>query len=319
MSGPRVARGRTAPRNLAAAARVVPPPSRFLGAHVSVAGGLPRAFERGRALGCTAMQIFVKNASQWRGRPLEDDEVARFREAHAAWEGAPLVAHAAYLINLAAPSGLVRSSSIAGLRDELDRCARLGVAGLVVHPGAHGGAGEDEGVRRVALALDEVLAETAPGPRVLLETTAGQGTSLGWRLEQLEAVIAAGRQPERLAVCLDTCHLFAAGYAMDTPQGVDEVLAEAHSRFGADRIACVHLNDSRHPRGSRRDRHANLGEGCLGRAPFARLVSHPLLEMVPLVVETPNDDERGHARDLALLGSFLRTPGSRPRRPKSGC
>jgi len=280
---------------------------------------LPLAFERGRALGCTAMQIFVKNASQWRGRPLEDDEVTRFREAQAAWQGAPLVAHAAYLINLAAPAGEVRSNSIAGLADELDRCARLGVAGLVVHPGAHGGAGEDEGVRRVALALDEVLAEAAPGPRVLLETMAGQGTSLGWRLEQLEAVIAASRHRERLAVCLDTCHLFAAGYPMDTPEGIDEVLAEADARFGPERIACVHLNDSRHPRGSRRDRHANLGDGCLGRGPFAHLVSHPRLEEVPLVVETPNDDEQGHARDLALLGSFLREPECRPRRAKSGC
>jgi deoxyribonuclease IV len=323
MTRPRVARGRTAPRNRARAERAevtaASASKRFLGAHVSVAGGLPRAFERGRALGCRAMQIFVKNASQWRGRPLDDEEVARFREAHGAWQGAPLVAHAAYLINLAAPAGDVRSRSIAGLADELERCARLGVAGLVVHPGAHGGAGEDEGVRRVALALDEALADSVPGPRVLLETTAGQGTSLGWRLEQLEAVIAASRHRERLAVCLDTCHLFAAGYAMDTAEGIDEVLAEARARFGEERIACVHLNDSRPPRGSRRDRHANLGEGCLGRGPFAHLVSHPRLAAVPLVVETPNDDEQGHARDLALLGSFLRKPVRRPRRAQSGC
>lgn len=279
-------------------------PGRYLGAHVSVAGGMPRAFERGAALGCTAMQLFVKNASRWVGKELVEEEVAAFRAAHAAAPGArqPIVAHAAYLINLAAPEGEVLARSRAGLADELERCARLGLLGLVVHPGAHGGAGEEEGLRRVAESLDAVLDERpAGGPRVLLETTAGQGTGLGWRLEQIESILAQSRHPDSLAVCLDTCHLFAAGYAMDTAQGIDAVLAEAASRFGRERIACVHVNDSKHPRGSRRDRHANLGEGTLGRAAFAHLVRTPALHGVPLIVETPNDDEQGHARDLSLL------------------
>jgi len=291
-------------------------PSRFLGAHVSVAGGLPLAFERGRALGCTAMQVFVKNANQWQGRPLLDDEVARFRAARADWNGTPVVAHAAYLINLAADDPEVLARSRAGLADELERCARLGVDGLVVHPGAHRGAGEDVGLRRVAASLDAVLGERPRGgprdePRVLLETTAGQGSCLGWRLEQLEAILAHSRYPESIAVCLDTCHLHAAGYAVDTPEGVEAVLAEACSRFGAERLACVHVNDSRHPRGARRDRHANLGEGTIGRAKggraaFAHLLRAPQLAAVPLIVETPNDDERGHARDLALLRRLAR-------------
>jgi deoxyribonuclease IV len=299
-------------------------PTRFLGAHVSVAGGLPLAFERGRALGCTAMQVFVKNANQWQGRPLLDDEVARFRAARADWNGAPLVAHAAYLINLAADDPEVLARSRAGLADELERCARLGVDGLVVHPGAHRGAGEEVGLRRVAGSLDAVLGERPRGgpsgnrsgqrsgePRVLLETTAGQGSCLGWRLEQLQAIIEHSRYPESLAVCLDTCHLHAAGYAVDTPEGVEAVLAEACSRFGAERIACVHVNDSKHPRGARRDRHANLGEGTIGkakggRAAFAHLLRAPQLAAVPLIVETPNDDEQGHARDLALLHRLAR-------------
>ena len=295
------ARARAAQRAKASAGT-----SRFLGAHVSVAGGLPRAFERGRPLGCTAMQVFVKNASRWQGKVLEEDEVAAFRAARALWidqwNGAPLVAHAAYLINLAAGDPVVRARSRAGLADELERCARLGVDRLVVHPGAHGGVGPAKGIRRVAASLDAVLKERLRGgPRVLLESTAGQGTCLGWRLEQLEAIIAASRYPEDLAVCLDTCHLHAAGYAVDTPEGIDAVLAEACARFGRERLACVHVNDSKYPRGARRDRHANLGEGTIGRDAFAHLLRAPELAQVPLIVETPDDDEQGHARDLALL------------------
>lgn len=302
-------------------------PQRFLGAHVSVAGGLPLAFERGRAMGCTAMQVFVKNASRWQGKVLVDEEVDAFRAAHAEWtsEGraAPLVAHAAYLINLAAPESDVLARSRAGLADELERCARLGVVGLVVHPGAHGGAGEEEGLRRVAASLDAVLAERPRGgPRVLLETTAGQGTCLGWRLEQLEAILAMSRYPEALAVCLDTCHLFAGGYAVDTPEGVDAVLAEACARFGAERLACAHVNDSAHALGSRRDRHRNLGEGTIGgtargRAALRQLVCAPQLAGVPLIVETPNDDEKGHARDIALLRALLAGEEPRPRRRRA--
>jgi len=264
--------------------------------------------------------VFVKNANQWQGRPLLEDEVARFHAARAEWNGTPLVAHAAYLINLAADDPEVLARSRAGLADELERCARLGVDGLVVHPGAHRGAGEDIGLRRVAASLDAVLGERPRGvfsfmirrpPRVLLETTAGQGSCLGWRLEQLEAIIEHSRHRESLAVCLDTCHLHAAGYAVDTPEGVEAVLAEACSRFGAERLACVHVNDSRHSRGARRDRHANLGEGTIGkakagRAAFAHLLRAPQLATVPLIVETPNDDERGHARDLALLRRLAR-------------
>jgi deoxyribonuclease IV len=291
--------------------------TRFLGAHVSVAGGLPLAFERGRALGCTAMQVFVKNASQWKGRVLDEDEVQRFRAARSLWtdesHGAPVVAHAAYLINLAAGDPAILARSRAGLADELDRCARLGVDGLVVHPGAHGGAGEAKGIRRVAASLDAVLKKRPRGgPRVLLETTAGQGSCLGWRLEQIESILEKSRYPESLAVCLDTCHLHAAGYAVDTPEGIDAVLAEARARFGRERIACVHVNDSKHPRGARRDRHANLGAGTIGRDAFAHLLRAPELAAVPLIVETPDEDEhpdrpgnKGHARDLALLRALL--------------
>ena len=278
---------------------------RFLGAHVSVAGGLPLAFGRGGDIGCTAMQVFVKNASRWQGKVLTDDEVAAFGAAWAATPERPVVAHAAYLINLAAPPGDVLASSRRGLADELERCRRLGLPGLVVHPGAHGGAGEEEGLRRVAESLDAVLGEAPPGgPRVLLETTAGQGTCLGARLEHLERILELSRERDRVGVCLDTCHLFAAGYALHGEGAVDAVLVEAAGRFGRERLACVHLNDSKHPLGSRRDRHANIGEGMIGTEPFGELLRSPLLADVPLIVETPDDDGKGHARDLALLRSL---------------
>jgi deoxyribonuclease-4 len=280
---------------------------RFLGAHVSVAGGLPLAFERGAAIGCTAMQVFVKNASRWQGKVLTDEEVAAFEAARGASE-TPVVAHAAYLINLAAPPGEVLDRSRAGLADELERCRRLGLQGLVVHPGAHGGAGEDEGLRRVAASLDAVFAGREPGgPRVLLETTAGQGTCLGARLEHLERVLELCRARDEVAVCLDTCHLFAAGYSFDTADSAAALLAEVVARFGRERLACVHLNDSKHPLGSRRDRHANIGEGTIGVAAFGHLLALPELREVPLIVETPDDDGAGHARDIRLLRSLSAT------------
>ncbi|HVS01282.1 MAG TPA: deoxyribonuclease IV [Thermoanaerobaculia bacterium] len=273
----------------------------LLGAHVSVAGGLPTAFTRSAALGCAALQIFVKNASRWQGRELTAAEADAFATAWRDCAEPPVVAHGAYLLNLAAPPGEVRERSRRGLADEIERSRRLGLAGLVVHPGAHLGAGEERGLLRVAASLDGVLGELEPGPRVLLEVTAGQGSALGWRLEHLERIVALSAHRERLGICLDTCHLFAAGYPVHRPEGLDDLLAEVDRRFGAERLGCIHLNDSQRPFASRRDRHANIGAGEIGRDAFAYLVRHPRLMGVPLILETPDDDGQGHARDLALL------------------
>jgi deoxyribonuclease-4 len=277
-----------------------------------VAGGLPLAFERAEGLGCTAMQIFVKNASRWQGRPLVDQEVAAFQAAWRTSAVGPVVAHGAYLLNLAAPPGEVLERSRGGLADELARCDRLGLAGLVVHPGAHLGRGEEAGLAAVAASLDAVLGPRPEGPaRVLLEVTAGQGTCLGHRLEHLERILELAACRERVGVCLDTCHLLAAGYPVDEPEGALAVAAEAAARFGRDRLACVHVNDSRHPRGSRRDRHANLGAGCIPPAAFAALLAAPALAGVPFVVETPaEDDLAAHRADLDLLRRLAAAPES---------
>ena len=257
-------------------------------------------------MGCEALQIFVKNASQWRGRALSEDEAEAFREAHDASPVGPLVAHASYLINLAATDPKILAASRAALADELARCARLGVAGLVVHPGAHLGAGEEAGIERIAESLDAVLEADAGGPTlVLLENTAGQGTVLGYRNAQLAAIRAAVARPERLGFCLDTCHAFAAGYAVHEPAGYDEWTAEAGELLSWERVGALHLNDSKQPFGSRKDRHENVGQGEIGPDAFARLLHDERTAGKPLIVETPlGDDEQGHRRDLDFLRSL---------------
>lgn len=277
-----------------------------LGAHVSIAGGMERAVSRGLELDCDALQVFVKNANQWRGRPLSDDEVDAFRTALDSSSIDEVVAHSTYLINLAAtdPTNLRRSRSTLG--DELDRCARLGILQLVLHPGAHLGAGEQAAIDRIAESLDEVLAARPDCPtRVLLETTAGQGTHLGHRLEQLAAILESSANAFRVGLCLDTCHLFAAGYSIHRPAGYKEFFRNLEALFGSEEPCCIHLNDSLRECGSRRDRHANLGAGKIGHDLFRRLVRDPRLRRVPMILETPlGEDKRGHARDLALLRSF---------------
>jgi len=290
------------------ARRRLPP----LGAHVSVAGGLANAFPRGEELGCWAIQIFVKNANQWQAKPLADEEVEAFRAARAASAIGPVLAHASYLINLAATDRAVAARSRAALADELSRCQALGVDGLVLHPGAHTGAGEARGVARFAAQLDRVLAAVPPrgdrgenATRVLLENTAGQGTALGHRLEQLAAIRDRLASPERVAVCLDTCHAFAAGYPLHEQAGYEEFLAEFDDLLGLDLLAGIHLNDSLRPFASRRDRHAHLGEGAIGTTLFARLLHDRRLARVPMVLETePGPDREGHRRDLELLRSL---------------
>jgi deoxyribonuclease-4 len=283
-----------------------------LGVHVSVAGGLPAAMERATELGCTAAQVFVKNAAQWRWREVGDEEAAAFRQAHAASPVGPLLAHASYLINLCAADPVLLERSREALADELTRCAQVGVGGLVVHPGAHLGAGEDSGIDCIAASLDAVLGKLPAGQspasptRILLENTAGQGSCLGYRLEHLAAIRDRVAEPGRVGICLDTCHAFAAGYALHEPAGYEEMLAEIEERIGLAALGGLHLNDSLRPFNSRRDRHAHIGDGEIGLDAFARLLQDPRLAAVPMVVETePGDGMEGHRRDLETLRGLV--------------
>mgnify|MGYP001054515707 FL=1 len=278
----------------------------LIGAHVSTAGGSYKAFERGLEIGCTALQIFVKSPNQWRAKAIDPADVQKFHEAHAThpW---PVTAHAAYLINLASQKEDISEKSRAGLADELARCDLLGVAGLVFHPGAHLGAGVLVGVEDVARNMDAVLAATPDvRTKLLLENTAGQGSTIGVRFEELASIIALLDQPERVGVCLDTCHAFAAGYDLRTPAGYEAVLEEFDRIVGIERLLCVHLNDSKHPLGSHKDRHENIGDGEIGAEAFAVIVNDGRLAAVPKLLETPlGDDDLGHARDMEKLRAFL--------------
>lgn len=265
-----------------------------LGAHVSVAGGLHNAFGIGAELGCQCLQVFVKNQRQWSARPLGDPDIRQWRSAARRTGIRTVVGHATYLVNLARGEGRLRRMSIATFIDELDRCDRLGIRGLVIHPGSHGGDGYDKGIGRVIEAIDQIH-QSLPRcrARILLETTAGQGSSLGHRFEEIGEIIHRVAEPARLGVCLDTCHVFAAGYDITTPRGYADAIAQFDRLIGLRKLACLHLNDSARPLGSRVDRHAHIGEGHLGRRAFALIMRDRRLVRVPKIIETPKE----HAPD----------------------
>ncbi len=287
-------------------------PSDLLGAHVSTAGGISRAPARAAALPARAFQVFTSNQNQWRARPQDEEEIAAWREAlrGAGLRAEDACSHDSYLINLASPRPEVLARSRRAFVEEIHRCARLGLRNLVLHPGSHLGEGEAAGIAAVAANLDRCLEEAA-GPdgveavRPCLEGTAGQGTNLGHRFEHLRDIIGASRHGDRLGVCLDTCHLFAAGYGLTTARQWRDTLAEFDRVVGLDRLRVVHLNDSKRGFGSRVDRHARLGEGEIGLDALVRVVRAPELRGVPIVLETPGGEE-AYAEDLARLRRRLR-------------
>ena len=286
-----------------------PPPHRpgpLLGAHQSIAGGLHRALERGRSLGCQAVQIFTRSARQWALRPLAEEDVRAFAAARAATGIRALLAHDSYLPNPAAPVESLRARSVRELIAELERCERLGIPYLVAHPGAHCGAGEDAGLRTAARSLGEVL-EACRGftATIALENTAGQGTQIGWRFEQLGRLCAETRGGERLRVCLDTEHAFAAGYDLRSAAGYTAALAELDANLGIDRIVAFHLNDAKCTLGGRVDRHEHIGRGGLGVGAFRRLLRDRRFRGLPMCIETPKGaDLADDRRNLAVLRSL---------------
>jgi deoxyribonuclease-4 len=280
----------------------------ILGSHQSVAGGPCTGIERAVVDGCQTLQIFTKNGSQWAGKPLLPEECARFRAA-ARRAGLELLAHDSYLINLAAPDDAMWERSIEAFADELRRCSLLGIPRLVMHPGSPLDAGEGFGLKRIAAGLDRAFALAGVrGVRVLLESTAGQGNHLGWRFEHLRDILHLARSRRRLGVCLDTCHLLAAGYDFTTPAGYERVFDEFDRVVGLRRLEAFHLNDSKKPLGSRVDRHEIVGRGHVGLETFRRLVNDPRFTDVPAALETPplEDGSPSFAHCLGILRSLLR-------------
>lgn len=281
----------------------------LFGAHLSISGGLFKAAEAAATLGMESVQLFSKNASQWAGKPLGDDEVAAFKAAVRKARLRYPTAHDSYLINLAAPGDELFEKSVAAFVDELTRAEQLGLSYLVTHPGAHVGSGEEVGLRRVTVGLDRALRRTAGYKvKVLLENTAGMGTTLGHRFEHLARLIADSCDPSRLAVCFDTCHAFAAGYDLSTDAGYGATFAEFDRTVGLKRLKLFHVNDSLKPLGSRVDRHAGIGLGQIGEPAFRRLVTDPRFVTHPMILETPKDDSEGNPMDpvnLAKLREFV--------------
>ena len=262
-----------------------------LGAHLSIAGGLPRAVDRAVASKCEALQIFTKSVGQWRARPIPADEIALFRRRVRETGLHPVVAHNSYLINIASANELLRQQSMAALGEELDRAEALALDGLVMHPGSYTNSSEQQGLDLIADGLRDLLkARPRAKAKVLLEHTAGQGTNLGHRFEHLAYIIERLKKSPRIGVCLDTCHLLTAGYDMCSDAGYEATFAEFDRVVGLDRIKVFHLNDSKKPCGSRVDRHEHIGKGCLGLGPFRRLLNDPRFSSLPMLLETPKLD-----------------------------
>jgi len=266
--------------------------SLLLGAHMSIAGGFAAAVERAERIGCTAMQIFVKNNNRWQGKPIGDSDVSTYKDVLVKSRIRAVLAHDTYLVNLCAttPEVLLRSRST--LKDEMCRCELLGITSLNIHPGAHGGKGSVEGIARIAESLN-VLFEQTRGDKVniLLETMAGQGTSIGRSFEELRSVVDQIEQKNRIGVCVDTCHIFAAGYDVRTESGWNSTFREFEDIIGLDRLAAFHVNDSKRELGSHVDRHEHIGKGQIGLNGFRHLMNDDRFKHTPKILETPKGEE----------------------------
>jgi len=272
-----------------------------VGAHMSISGGHHLAFARGEDVGCTAMQIFTKNANQWHAKPIANEQAELFRKARKESSIGPVIAHDTYLINLAAPDDEKWGKSKAAFLDEMERCALLGVDLLVMHPGAHLGQGVDAGVERICTAFREIFSEAPESVTVLLENTAGQGSYLGDRFEHLVTIMEEV-PTGRFGVCFDTCHAFSAGYDLSTPEGYDTVMSEFDRTVGLSAIRVFHVNDSKKVCGSRVDRHEHIGRGTIGLEGFSLLMRDQRFASVPKILETPAGDEGEMDRvNIALL------------------
>jgi deoxyribonuclease-4 len=274
----------------------------LLGAHMSIAGGYHLAAEKGGALGCTTIQLFTKNERQWKAKPITDDDASLFKAAVAKHGIKVAFAHDTYLHNLASPNPELWRKSVDAFTEELGRCERLGLDYLVSHPGSPMTSGADAGIGRMREALGEILGRTKGfRSRILLETTAGQGATLGSRFDEMAKIVDGF---DAVGVCFDTCHVFAAGYDLRTKSGYESVMAEFDRHLGLDRLRAFHVNDSKKELGCRVDRHEHIGRGCIGRDAFRFLMNDPRFASVPKVLETPKENDMDPV-NLALLRGLV--------------
>lgn len=280
-----------------------------IGCHVSIAGGIDNSVVRAGELGCNTMQIFSKNASTWREKILKEDEVESFR-ANLKNSNINLVfIHTSYLINLASPSDELYFKSINAFLEEMKRAdLLLPDPYLIIHPGAHTGAGEEYGIQRIIRALNIILEKSADlnlKTMILLEDTAGSGTHLGYTFRQLKRMIEGARDRKGIGICFDTCHAFSAGYDLSHQEGIEQTLEEIDKYLGLERLKVIHLNDSKYPLGSRKDRHMHIGKGYIGLEGFRVLVNHKYLKDLPFVLETPKQDGKDDLKNINLVKSLV--------------
>ncbi len=277
----------------------------LLGCHVSISGGLEQAVARAEELKINALQIFSHNARSWKMGPLKPDDAKKFIERRQRAHIEYVVIHTIYLINLASPDPKNFKLSVQALKDEVQRAGELQIPHVNTHIGAHMGQGVERGLERIVEAIDMVLAspqaQDAPDVKILLENSAGEGTELGASFAELGTVLNNIKDRSRVGVCIDTCHAFCAGYDMTTPYRLEQMLAELDREIGLDRVVLVHLNDSKFPLGSRRDRHEHIGQGHIGTEGFRLIVNHPALRDKPFILETPKDDEQSDPTNLARI------------------
>ncbi|BHH85755.1 deoxyribonuclease IV [Desulforhopalus sp. 52FAK] len=278
----------------------------LLGAHESVAGGIYRAFERIEQVGGDSLQIFTRNQRQWSPKSLAQEEVELYKDAHEKSGNIPVSSHASYLINLATAKDELLEKSINSLVLEFQRCHDLGIPHVVMHPGSHGGDGVEVGLERFVRGLDKAYKKSGLEVTLLLETTAGQGTSLGARFEEIAYIIDNSEFPELLGVCVDTCHIFAAGYELRTEDGYRETMEDLDNSFGSERVKFFHLNDSKKELGSRVDRHEHIGKGEIGIAGFKNVLTDQRFSGLPMTLETPKSDSLVEdTENLQTLRSLL--------------
>jgi deoxyribonuclease IV len=274
----------------------------ILGSHTSAAGGVYRAVERAREVGCDCVQVFTKNNNQWKAKDLTDAEVDKFRGALVECKIEHPLVHDSYLINLASPDDVLWNKSIEAFCVELLRAEKLGIPYVVTHPGAFTTSSEQAGIARVVEAMGIVHRATGDlKTKTLLENTAGQGSCLGWRFEHLAEIIAGVGESERIGVCIDTCHTLAAGYPLDTRDAYEATISELDRVVGLDRVKAIHINDSKTPLGSRVDRHEHIGRGHLGLEPFRYLLNDNRFKPVPMYLETAKEQENGEEMDVVNL------------------
>jgi deoxyribonuclease IV len=279
--------------------------SKLMGAHCPAVGGIGNAVRFGAKIGCTAVQVFTSSPQSWRAKPITPDMVSDFHQAKADSGIECVISHDSYLVNLCVADPDRRKQSIAGLTAEFLRCAEYGIPGAVSHIGAHLGQGEDIAIPMAAESLHEVLANSPDSVDVYAETTAGQGSSLNWHLEGMARFFDAAGSPARLKVCVDTCHIFAAGYDIRSREGYEAFWADFERLIGLDKLAAIHCNDSKKALGTRVDRHEAIGKGEIGPTAFELLVNDPRFDSIPILLETP-DAETMHEVNLATLRSLQR-------------